>query len=207
VTNGDSTTVSVIDTATNTLITTIPVGPAPERIDITPDGAFAYVVADPFLDVVSVIDIATNAVIATISLSDPLAVAITPDGAFAYVTNVLSNTVTVIDTATNTVITSIPVGDGPFAIAFAQVDRIGSLIARVQALVAGGSLRQNQAAGLIAKLEQIRSKIDNGQTRAANNQLGAFINQVKAFVNNGSLTASQGQALIDAANAIRLGLE
>jgi hypothetical protein len=77
-----------------------------------------------------------------------------------------------------------------------------SLIARVQALVAAGSLRENQAAGLIAKLEQIRLKLENGQTRAANNQFVAFINQVK--VNNGSLTATQGQALIDAANAIRL---
>jgi hypothetical protein len=79
-----------------------------------------------------------------------------------------------------------------------------SLIARVQALVAAGTLKENQAAGLIAKLEQIRLKLGNGQTRAANNQLVAFINQVKALVNNGSLTATQGHALIDAANAIRL---
>jgi hypothetical protein len=76
-----------------------------------------------------------------------------------------------------------------------------SLIARVQALVAAGTLKENQAAGLIAKLEQIRLKLGNGQTRAANNQLVAFINQVKALVNNGSLTATQGHALIDAANA------
>jgi hypothetical protein len=57
-----------------------------------------------------------------------------------------------------------------------------SLIARVQALVAAGTLKENQAAGLIAKLEQIRLKLENGQTRAANNQFVAFINQVKALV-------------------------
>jgi len=74
----------------------------------------------------------------------------------------------------------------------------------VQALVAADTLRENQAAGLIMKLEQIRLKLQNRQTRAANNELVAFINQVKALVNNGSLTATQGQTLIDAANAIRL---
>jgi hypothetical protein len=73
----------------------------------------------------------------------------------------------------------------------------------VQALVAGGSLTENQGAGLIDKLEQIQTKIGKGKTNPACNQLNAFINQVKAFIRNGSLTATQGQALIDAAKAIQ----
>jgi hypothetical protein len=72
----------------------------------------------------------------------------------------------------------------------------------VQALITGGSLTENQAAGLIDKLQQVQTRIDNGQTAAACNQLRAFINQVNAFINTGSLTRSQGQALINAANAI-----
>lgn len=114
-----------------------------------------------------------------------------------------------IDTTTNTVTASIPVGDGPFAIAFptrGQTDPIGSLTAQVQALVAGGILAENQGAALINKLEQVQTKIDQGQTTAACNQLGAFINQVNALINNGSLTGSQGQALINAANAIKASL-
>ncbi len=45
VTNVNSNTVSVIDTATNTVVATVPVrsNDNPEGVAITPDGAFAYV--------------------------------------------------------------------------------------------------------------------------------------------------------------------
>lgn len=36
--------------------------------------------------------------------------------------------------------------------------------------------------------------------------MSSFINQVSAFVNNGSLTPTQGQALLDAANAVQTAL-
>lgn len=81
-----------------------------------------------------------------------------------------------------------------------------SLIAEVEALGAGGSLRQNQVDGLINKLHEIKAKLDNGQTGAACNQLSSFISQVQGFINSGTLTASQGQALIDAANAIKTSI-
>ena len=211
----ESISVTVIDTATNTIIATIPVGFGGGGIAITPNGAFAYVVLDPDLNVVSVIDIATRSVIATVSIATrfapvgPFGIAITPDGAFAYVTNLRSDTVSVIDTTTNTVIATIPVGDRPTAIAFAprvQTDPIGSLTAQVQALVAGGTLTVDQGMGLIDKLQQVQSKIDKGQTAAACNQVGSFINQVNALLNSSSLTTSQGQALINTANAIKTSL-
>jgi ABC-type transporter Mla subunit MlaD len=85
-------------------------------------------------------------------------------------------------------------------------DQITALIAQVQALVTAGTLAQNQANPLINKLNQVITKLDNGQTNAACGQLGAFINQVNAFINSGSLTAAQGQALIDAANAVRTSM-
>src|SRR5688572_19976396 len=43
VTNQDSNTVSVIDTASNTVTATVPVGSTPSSVAITPDGAGAYV--------------------------------------------------------------------------------------------------------------------------------------------------------------------
>ena len=43
VTNYQSHSVSVIDTATNAVIATVPVGSSPGGVAITPDGAFAYV--------------------------------------------------------------------------------------------------------------------------------------------------------------------
>jgi YVTN family beta-propeller protein len=70
--------VSVIDTATNTVVATIPVGVAPNGIAITPDGTRAYV-TDNGSDTVSVIDTTNNTVIATVVVEvGPIAVAITP---------------------------------------------------------------------------------------------------------------------------------
>src|ERR1700746_2045903 len=57
-------TVSVIETATNTVVATIPVGIFPSGVAITPDGTRAYV-ANIF-NSISVIDTATNAVVVTI---------------------------------------------------------------------------------------------------------------------------------------------
>ena len=39
----NSNTVSVIDTATNTVTATVPVGGRPSGVAVTPDGAFVYV--------------------------------------------------------------------------------------------------------------------------------------------------------------------
>ena len=82
-------------------------------------------------------------------------------------------------------------------------DQVSALIAQMQALIAGGTLTQNQGDALINKLDQVITKLDNEQTNAACGQLDAFINQINAFINNGSLTPAQGQVLIDAANAIK----
>jgi YVTN family beta-propeller protein len=78
VANEFSYTVSVIDTATNTVVATIPVGLVPIGVAITPDGTRAYV-PNEFSYTVSVIDTATNTVVATIPVGLlPLLVAITP---------------------------------------------------------------------------------------------------------------------------------
>jgi len=122
VANSGSGSVSVIDTATNTVVgLPIVVGEGPSGIAITPDGSRAYV-ANAFDDTVSVIDTATNTVVGLpIAVGqNPEAIAITPDGSRAYVANGLFNskTVSVIDTATNSVVgTPIAVGEGPNGIA------------------------------------------------------------------------------------------
>ena len=58
-------TVSVIDTAMNTVSATIPVGITPLGVAVSPDGSKVYV-TNAFSNTVSVIDTATNTVIATI---------------------------------------------------------------------------------------------------------------------------------------------
>ncbi|MFD8478679.1 IPT/TIG domain-containing protein [Kitasatospora sp. NPDC059673] len=109
--------VSVIDTATNTVTTTVPVGNAPLGIAVTPSGGAVYV-TNKSSNTVSVIDTATNAVTATIPVgAGPADVAISPSGATAYVTNLFGDTVSVISTAGNTVTATVPVGSQPVGVA------------------------------------------------------------------------------------------
>ena len=63
VANGGDNTVSIIDTATNTVTAAVPVGGFPTAIAVTPNGAFAYV-ANSGSNTVSVINMATNTVTA-----------------------------------------------------------------------------------------------------------------------------------------------
>lgn len=108
VANNDSNSVSVVDTATNTVIATVPLQvTGPIGVVASPDGARVYVTgAIGSGSGVDVIDTSANAVIATIPLPAINSVAlpvITPDGNHLYVPDRNSGTVTVIDTANNVV--------------------------------------------------------------------------------------------------------
>lgn len=114
--------VSVIDTAANAVVRSIPVNsftmsffPA---IAITPGGASVYVAGQDFSEV-DVIATASNTVIAAIPYNgSPVGLVITPDGSKVYVAGEDTNTVSIIDTATNTVEpTTIPVGPSPTGLA------------------------------------------------------------------------------------------
>ena len=99
-------TVSVIDTATNTLIgKPIPVGLDPNGVVVTPNGARVYV-ANTDDNTVSVIDTSTNTVVGQpIRVGKgPEALAVSPDGSRVYVGNSIDGTVNVIDTAANAVL-------------------------------------------------------------------------------------------------------
>ncbi|WFB10512.1 IPT/TIG domain-containing protein [Streptomyces sp. LX-29] len=117
VANSGTTTVSVIDTATNTATGTVTVGAEPWGVAVRPDGTRAYV-TNSTAGTVSVINTATNTVIATIPVgTSPRGVAVTPDGTRAYVANSGTTTVSVIDTATNTATGTVTVGAEPWGVA------------------------------------------------------------------------------------------
>jgi len=67
ITNLNDNTVSVIDTASNTVTATVPVGNFPNGVAVTPDGAHVYV-ANVVDGTVSVIDTASNAATATVDV-------------------------------------------------------------------------------------------------------------------------------------------
>ena len=97
-------TVSVIDTTTNKLVSTIAVGLHPTGMTIS--GGFLFV-CNTYSDSISVIDLATNKVMNTISLALPLSAtksrfgaqptAITVAGSVAYVTLYTSDAIAVVD--------------------------------------------------------------------------------------------------------------
>lgn len=101
--------VDVIDTATNTVTTSVGVPDGNTGIAVTPTGSVYVVSTD---GTVSVIDPANTTVTTTVGV-DASALGMAAAGTAVYVTQPSSGSVAVIDTATNTVRTSIPVGAFP----------------------------------------------------------------------------------------------
>lgn len=147
VTNSNSTTVSIIDIATNTVLLP-PIGGfnGPSGFAITPDGNHAYVnnygagMQSGMIATVNVVDLNTNAIVGptlTVGLA-PAALAITPDGAYVYVVSYVdgnsgTGTISIIRTSDNSVqLNAITGFSGPFAIAitpdgkYAYVTNFGS---------------------------------------------------------------------------------
>jgi YVTN family beta-propeller protein len=109
--------VSVIDTATNTVIATVSAGKWPMGVAASPDGTKVYV-TNRYNNNVSVIDTGTNVIIATVNVEPgPSGITVSPDGTKLYVTNCESNTLSEIDTGSNTVTATVPVEEWPMGVA------------------------------------------------------------------------------------------
>jgi YVTN family beta-propeller protein len=100
-------TVSVIDTATATVIATVPVAAGPHGMAVSADGATVYVSGDGSSSV-SVIDTATDKVARTIEVGkSPHGLALTPDGKLLLVGVYGEDRVAFIDTATQAQVGSV----------------------------------------------------------------------------------------------------
>lgn len=121
--NRDAQVVTVLDTATNQVIATIPItaGP-PQFLTFAPDGHRLYVTLfndERTIHAIAVLDTGSNTVVATIPQSArPYLPAVSPDGKRLYVPNHDIASVSVIDTATNAVITEVQVAPNPHGVAF-----------------------------------------------------------------------------------------
>lgn len=112
--NADSDDVTVIDAATNMVVTTITVGDEPRNPAVSPDGTRVYV-PNRHDDNVTVIDGVANTVLTTINDADfdePYSAAVNPSGTRVYIANKegggsSTGSLTVINAANNTVITTI----------------------------------------------------------------------------------------------------
>jgi YVTN family beta-propeller protein len=109
--------IDVIDTASQHIITSIPMSTRPFRGAFTKDGRRFYV---PNHDsgTVSVIDTATDKVVNEIQVApNPHWIEFLPDGKFAYIANHEANLVSVLDPNTDKIVAQIPVGTSPHSLA------------------------------------------------------------------------------------------
>ncbi len=115
--------VAVFDTATHTVIATIPVGDTPRGLAISPDGATLWVANSGLgtgVGSISVIDLATNTVVHTIppsSSGSPYAVAFSTNGTRVYVTDRGNNVIRVFDAATRATVATLATGQAHRGIA------------------------------------------------------------------------------------------
>ena len=111
--NNGSNNVSVINTVTNIVVATVPVGSLPVGVAVNPGGARVYI-TNSSGNSVSVIDTATNTVTATVPVGAfPQGVALNPAGTRVYVANNAAGNVSVIDATNNTVVATVTVGTSP----------------------------------------------------------------------------------------------
>jgi serine/threonine-protein kinase len=111
-----SATVTVVNAATHSIITDIPVGETPHSEALSPDGSrlavTSYAGNEVFL-----INTATDQMIAQIPVGkEPVGIAYSRDGKYLYTVNTDANSVTVIGTADNRVIGTVSTGKGPTSI-------------------------------------------------------------------------------------------
>ena len=105
---------AVISTASNSVVTRLPLRGAPSQVAFSPAGDRAYVTTS---DGVWVFSTTTRRPVRLIrGLGDPRSVAVSPDGKTVYVTDTDGNAVSVIDAATDRVTRTIPVGQLPWQV-------------------------------------------------------------------------------------------
>jgi YVTN family beta-propeller protein len=120
--NHHSGSMSVIDTATQSVVSTVSlagIALLPDSVALTPDGAHLYI-ADAVGKVV-VLETGSYGVVATIPIGpdpDPDDIVVSPDGSLVYLVARNTAKVLAIDTATNTIAATIPVGTLPSRLAF-----------------------------------------------------------------------------------------
>ena len=120
-----SNTVSVLDTSTNEVVATVPVGNRPFESALTPDGGKLYVPniysmsLDPLKYIVSVVDTASNEVLSSIQVGkNPYSTGATQDGR-VLVAEYGNNSLGVIDTVSDTRLMGIATSAGPIDVTMA----------------------------------------------------------------------------------------
>lgn len=199
VTNSNSTTITIVDIATNTVTGTIGGFDGPSGMVVTPDGKTGYVnnygspsgVGSGNATTIRVVDLVNNVITGpaiTVDLA-PAGLAIAPDGAFVYVINYTTGnpgtgTISIIQTSTNTVVGNIPGFFGPFSIAitpngkFAYVTNFGS---NNFSPISGG-IAPNEVSGTTVSVVSLSSNTIEATIQLGNQPAGVAVTPDGRFV-------------------------
>jgi len=121
VANVNSNNVSVIDTASDTVVSSIDLGNSPDGVAFSPDGRYVYVtvLGD---QVVSVIQASNNNVINSFNVHFPASVAVKPDGKAIYVSDITDGRLVALDASNGSELANISFGDYLSDIAVASIN-------------------------------------------------------------------------------------
>lgn len=121
VANVNSNNVSIIDTANNTVISSINLGNSPDGVAFSPDGKYIYVtnLGDQNISVIQASD---NNIINSFNARFPASVAVKPDGKALYVSDVTDGRLVAIDASNGSELANISFGDYVSDIAVASID-------------------------------------------------------------------------------------
>src|SRR5918999_700018 len=140
--NEFSNTVSVIDTNTDTVKSTINLGNFPYGIDINPLNNRIYI-TNRGSNTVSVLDGSVDTKLDDITVGkSPVGIAVNPSANWIYVTNLDDGTVSVIDGITNDVIKTLSVGKTPYGIAVNPLSNqiyVTDIITNMVTVIDGGT--------------------------------------------------------------------
>ncbi|MCV0392558.1 MAG: hypothetical protein K5790_04595 [Nitrosopumilus sp.] len=96
--------------------------------------------------------------------------------------------------------------DFGFATYYAQPEtpeeQTEAIVDEVLELLESGDISTGNANSLTSTLENAIDKISEDSTTAAEGMLGSFINKIEAMISTGKISSEDGQALIDAAQAV-----
>lgn len=118
----------LLDTATNTIVATLPTGDFPVRARFSPDGSRLYVACafGDSVDVYAVAGAATSPLATVGGIEFPLDLVVDAAGAFLYVGcyDFVAPRVAVVDLATNTLAGAVPLPDQPYTLRWSPADGV-----------------------------------------------------------------------------------
>jgi len=126
VVNPDSNSLTLVDTASRSVIAELPVGVDPRTVVVDDAGNRAYV-ANRGSDSISVVDLAARAAIADVPVGDrPYGVVVSPDGTRLYVAEQGADQVRILDANSLTTLSVLAVADRPSGLAISDDSSTGS---------------------------------------------------------------------------------